>query len=73
MSSHGAHARVAYRVAEAAEATGVSVDVIRRALRTTKADCFPPPLDSVRNGEAPNAARLILADDLRDWIARFPR
>lgn len=64
--------RIAYTIKEAAEATGVSVDQIRKALRTTKADEFPPPLSAVRNGKASNAPHLILADELRDWLTRFP-
>lgn len=64
--------RIAYRVADAAEATGVSVDIIRRALRATDPTAWPPPLRAKQIGDAPNAPKLIEADELRDWIARFP-
>ena len=64
---------VAYTVKAAAAASGVSPDQIYKALRTTDQDAFPPPLEGYRNGKASNAAQLILADDLRDWIKRFPK
>lgn len=63
---------VSYTVKAAAAATGVSPDVIRRALRADGSEEFPPPLSGYRNGTASNAPQLILADDLRDWIKRFP-
>lgn len=64
--------RLAYRVTEAAEAAGVSQDIIRRALRATDPEASPPPLRAKRLSTAPNAPHLIAVDDLRDWIARLP-
>lgn len=63
---------VAYRLKEAAAATGVSVDLIRKALHTTDPEAWPPPLAARRIGHAANAPLVIEADVLRDWIARFP-
>lgn len=64
--------RLAYRVKDAAEAAGVSVDIIRKALRSTDPAAWPPPLRARQIGTADNAPKLIEADDLRDWIRRFP-
>lgn len=66
--------RISYRIKEAAEATGLSVDVIRTALHSTNYDAKPPhhPLRARRLNDKANAPYLILADDLRDWIERFP-
>lgn len=63
---------VAYRLKEAAAATGVSVDLIRKALRTTDPAAWPPPLTARRIGNAANAPLVIEADVLREWVARFP-
>lgn len=63
---------LAYRVKDAAAAASVSVDLIYKALRTTDPKAFPPPLRAVQVGTAPNAPKLIEADALRAWIARFP-
>lgn len=53
--------KISYTYAEAADACGVSEDVIRRA---------------VRNGDLaphyPTARPVLLADDLREWIESSP-
>lgn len=65
--------RISYRVKDAAEAVGVSVDLIRKALRTTDPNAWPPPLAARQIGNAPNAPKLIEDDELRDWVSRFPK
>lgn len=64
--------RLAYRIDAAAEAAGVSADIVRKALRTTDPTAWPPPLRARRVGVAVNAPHLILADDLREWLESFP-
>jgi hypothetical protein len=57
----GNAARIAYTYADAAEATGVSIDVIRRAVRA--GDLVPA---------YPTTRPVLLADDLRDWLRACP-
>jgi hypothetical protein len=64
--------KLAYSVAEAAAAAGVSAALIRQALNTSDPQAFPPPLVAKRLGDAKNARRLIFADDLKSWLASFP-
>lgn len=54
--------RVAYTPAEAAEASGVSIDTIRRAYRNGDLVCH------YRSPQRP----IILRDDLVAWIAAAP-
>lgn len=49
----------------ASAATGISADVIRRAVRAGDLEVHYPAVD----GRA-TAKPLILADDLREWVAR---
>lgn len=65
--------RVSYRLKEAAQATGVSIDLIQKAVRTTEDSEWPPPLRSHRIGASVNAPHIVLASDLEDWIRRFPQ
>jgi hypothetical protein len=53
--------RISYTYAEAAEACGVSKDVIRGAVR--RGDLV---------AHYPTARPVILADDLRDWMTATP-
>lgn len=53
--------RISYTYAEAAEAVGVSKDVIRRAV--AKGDLAPRYITS---------RPVLLADDLREWVAAAP-
>lgn len=53
--------RIAYNVAEAAEATGVSVDVIRRAIRANELVA-----------KYPTSKPVILADELTAWLEAKP-
>lgn len=55
------HGRISYTVQEAAAATGLSVDTIRRAFRTGE---FPVHHRGTRV--------LILRSDLEQWIAGMP-
>lgn len=64
--------KLAYTVREAAEACGFSMDTITRALKTTDAHAFPPPLRAKRAGTAANSKHLILVSDLQDWLERLP-
>lgn len=58
-------AAVSFDVFGASAATGVSVDVIRRAYRSGDLPTHYPEVD----GKQVNKP-LILADDLREWVAR---
>lgn len=53
--------KLAYSIPEAAQAAGVSVDIIRRAVRTGR---LVPRYMSARG--------VILADELRAWIEDAP-
>lgn len=61
-------ARLAYGVFEAAEATGLPVSTIRRALRATDPKAFPPPLAGKRAGNK----LLVEVDELRRWVQSLP-
>ncbi len=63
---------LAYSIAQAVAASGVSESTIRRAIRTTKPDEFPPPLQAHKRGSARNSSIFILAEDLRAWLRSFP-
>lgn len=56
--------RVLLTVAEAAEATGCSQDTIRRAIRATDPQTFPPPLDAKLGAKG---RYLILPAALEAW------
>ena len=49
---------------QAAEMTAMSVDTIRKAIRTTDPDAFPPPLRAKR---ASKGLRVLLSD-LTAWM-----
>lgn len=65
--------KIAYTLAEAAEATSLSFDTIKRAVKATDPRTFPPPLPSYRAGSSGNAKHLVRAEDLDAWVASFPR
>ena len=69
--------KVAYTVAEAAQATGVSMSTILRAIHTTGVDkdgrpTFPPPLRAKRKGLGAKAELSINADALKAWHDAWP-
>jgi hypothetical protein len=59
---------VAYTLVDAAQASGVSVDTLRKALHTTDPRSYPPPLRAKRAGKR----YLILADELERWLESLP-
>jgi hypothetical protein len=60
--------RLAYSVAEAAEAVSMSIDTIRRAMKATDPAAFPPPLRAKRTPKK----TLILAQELDRWVDSLP-
>lgn len=44
--------RIAYDIKQAAEQVSVSVDTIRRAIRATDPNAYPPPLPAKRMGSS---------------------
>lgn len=64
--------RLAYDLDAAAEVTSVSASLLLKAIKQQDPDAFPPPLKAKRNGHGQKAKYLILDDDLRDWLRRFP-
>lgn len=67
-------AKLSYSVAEAAAATGMSGDTIKRAIRATDYSKWPRPLKAKKAGDetSPNAPYLILAGDLQSWLDSLP-
>lgn len=64
----------AYKLASAARAYDVSLDTIRRAIRSTGADkdgnpTFPPPLRAKRDSKG---ALRVKAVDLEAWFESWP-
>lgn len=57
-----------YKLIEASLATGISKDMLIRAIHTTDPRCDPPPLRAKRIGRQ----YLILPKDLDDWLERLP-
>ena len=53
--------RVSYSIPEAAEATGVSIDTIKRAIRAGRLVA-----------RYPTSRGVLLCDELRDWIENSP-
>lgn len=60
--------RISYRLKEAAEATGVSEDVLRRAIKATDPRAYPPPLRAKRAGTDKKVTYLIPAAELTRWV-----
>lgn len=61
-------ARISYRLKDAAEATGVSEDVLRRAIKATDPKAYPPPLKAKRAGSDKKVTYLILGSELERWV-----
>lgn len=57
---------------DAAEAVGLSADTLRKAIKATDPNAFPPPLRAKKAGHHEKAGYYIAADDLREWFARWP-
>ena len=60
--------RLVYSLAEAAAQVSHNEATLRRAIRSTDPNTFPPPLRAKRNGRR----FLILHDDLVAWAASLP-
>lgn len=56
--------RVLLTVAEAAEVSNTSADTLRKAIRATEPNAFPPPLRAKRGAKG---RYLILPADLQEW------
>lgn len=61
--------KIAYKLDEAAEQVGVSVDTIRRAIRATKPGVYPPPLRAKNFGTEKKPSYRVLHDVLMAWAA----
>ena len=59
--------KIAYKVDEAAEQVSVSVDTIRRAIRATKPDAYPPPLAAKNAGTDKKPSYRISHTNLTAW------
>ena len=59
--------KIAYTLPEAAEQVGVSVDTIRRAIRQTKPNVYPPALRAKNAGTDRKPSYRILHAELLAW------
>ena len=64
--------KIAYTLAEAADAASVSIDTLRRAIRATDPSVYPPPLRAKRTGTEKRPAYRIQAAELQAWIDSLP-
>jgi hypothetical protein len=66
--------KLAYSTREAAQATGLSQDAIKRAIRSTSYTKWPLHLPAKKAGDAnaENAPYVILARDLQSWLDSMP-
>jgi hypothetical protein len=64
--------KVAYTLAEAAEATGLSRATLHRAIHTTDPRSFPPPMWAKRAGTDGRGKYLIPAKELERWVESLP-
>lgn len=61
------------KLAEAAEQASVSIDTIRRAIRATDPNAYPPPLKAKRTGSSEKKPEYrIQASALEAWIDSLP-
>jgi len=60
------------KLAEAAEEASVSVDTLRRAIRATDPNAYPPPLRAKRTGSERKPEYRIQASALEAWINSLP-
>ena len=63
---------VAVDLAKAAAMTGVSQNTIRRAVKATDPNSFPPPLRARKVGNGPSAKLIFTTGDLAAWVESFP-
>ena len=63
---------LAYKLPDAAQVSGLSIDTLKRAIRATDPKAWPPPLRAKKGGHAQNAQIVILHADLMAWLASFP-
>ena len=61
--------RIAYDLKQAAEQVSVSIDTIRRAIRATDPNAYPPPLKAKRSGSDKKPAYRVLHADLEAWAS----
>lgn len=59
--------KIAYKIDEAAEQVSVSPDTIRRAIKATKPDAYPPPLKAKNAGSDKKPSYRILHAELMAW------
>lgn len=64
--------KLAYSIPDAAAECSVSEAVVRRALKATDPQGFPPPLRAKRVGNGKSAKHLIGDVELRRWFSSFP-
>ena len=65
-------ATLAVGIADAAAMTGVSQNTIRRAVKATDPNSFPPPLRARKVGNGPSAKLIFTTGDLAAWVESFP-
>lgn len=61
-----------YRLKAASEATGISVDILRKAIHATDPESFPPPLRAKRIGTEAKFVYAIPAHELTRWVNQLP-
>lgn len=61
-----------FNISEAAAAYGVSDSTIRRALRATDPNLFPPPLKGKRKGKGEKAEITFHVTELDAWHESWP-
>jgi len=52
---------------EAAENYSVSVDTLRKAIKATDPNAYPPPLTARRHGTASNSKTTVLVSEMDRW------
>lgn len=61
-----------YGIRDAATAYSVSESTIRRAIKATDPESFPPPLRAKRKGKGEKAEVVIHAEWLDAWVESWP-
>ena len=59
--------RIAYDLKQAAEQVSVSIDTIRRAIRATDPNAYPPPLRAKRTGSEKKPSYRVSHTNLMAW------
>ena len=62
----------AYTLEQAAAAAAFSVDTMRKAIKATDPQAFPPPLRAKRGGTEKKPSYRVLASDLDAWLDSLP-